>query len=350
MTYGDLVSVISGIETFQLTYGYFETLFLVNDNTKGQIGSGAIRFAESSTSSQPDNSTSLNPPVIELSPNVSSAVPLTNPPSPPFIWPIPYDPSLSFNFTVFGRVLATADIMSCYVTAANYIKQVIESHGDIPIPERALLHWTHSMARLTIQHRREMTYGVLADVLGGLAAFQDQYGFTEATFHIIEQGFGQIGSGRIAYRRPTRQTERVTSRLQPLINTNLSSTTSLATPRDPTTVRVRNTPITLTFSSYGRVMSSENYLILMNQITLRVIDELLKSPDGKDALIGEQALDWKWGLALVVLHPWGEMTWGMLGTAIEGITAFGIQWGWLSCDFLIGEDRLGEVANGFVGV
>ncbi|KAG7007664.1 hypothetical protein G7Y79_00008g023020 [Physcia stellaris] len=190
-----------------------------------------------------------------------------------------------------------------------------------------------------------LTYGVVADVLGGLVAFQDHFGFTEAFCTILQDGTMNLGSVTVLSRAPrSEQAESVTSPFQIDQVTNIS--TSLGTPHDPTTIRVRDTPITITFSAFGRSVPSEDFLIVMNQITFRVIDELVKG--GRDHLIGEKDLEWKWHRALMVVNTYEHMTWGMLGTVLEGITAFGMKNGWLSCDFHAAQDSLGGIGNGFL--
>lgn len=347
MTYDNLSSVILGIEVFQLTYGYFVTNFEIVDRTRGQIGSGEIRFVGDRTLSQPGNLTSPTLPIVDLSTSSNNTA-VSDPPTPPFLWPIPRQPALFLNFRSFGRAVEQDDILSCYINAANYISQQIGPHGDRPIPRQATLHWTHGSASLTVSRRPILTYGVLADVLGGLLAFQVHFGFTEAFCAILQDGTMNLGSVTVVSRPAPRggQAERVTSLFQIDQVTNIS--TSLGAPIDPTTIRVRDTPITITFSAFGRSVPSEDFLIAVNQITFRIIDELVKG--GKDHLIGKKDLEWKWHRALMVVNTYEHMTWGMLGTVVEGITAFAIRFGWLSCDFLAAEDIWGGIGNGFISL
>ena len=216
---------------------------------------------------------------------------------------------------------------------------MIQLHGDIKVPRTAILHWPHGSARLNVQHQPDMTFGILADVLAALSRFQFQYGYTEVDFDILGEGQEFLGSGLIARGSPSPSPD-------PLLLPLPANLTALRTqPHDPTVIRVRNTPITLTFSQYGASIPSEDFLIVVNQITLRIIDELIKH--GNDKAIGED-INVKWRRALLIFNPSAGMTWGMLGTTIEGVTAFGIKWGWLSCDLTVRFDSLGEVGNGFI--
>ena len=343
MTYENLFNVITGVEVFQLTYGYFETNFEIVQNTKGQVGSGEVRSTRPYTASM-TNSTSASLRVDDVSPNISAPSPL---PNAPFLRRIRFGAPLDLNFTAFGRKISEADVLACYTSAAFYLKLMTETHGDVAIPATTSLHWAHGSASLTIQHKPRMVWAALADVLSGLSLFQMKYGNTETTFNILHEGGENLGSGDLTYRNASRhQQQHEPSLLLPSSQiTNISSL--LTTPRDPTTIRVRNTPITLTFSAYGRALLAEDFLLAINQITFRIIDELLK-PDGKDKSI-EEELQWRWRAALVFVLPEKEMTWGVLGTAIEGVVAFGMQNGWLSCDFEVQIDEVGPVGRGFVG-
>ena len=342
MTYDNLDSVILGVEVFQLTYGYFVTNFEIVDLTRGQIGSGEIRFVGHRILSQPGNLTSS---IVNLSTSSNNTA-VSNPPTPPFLWPIPRQPALFLNFRSFGHPIEQDDILGCYIDAANYIHQNIGPHGDRPIPSQAILHWTHGSASLSISHRPLLTYGAVADVLGGLLEFQVHFGFTEAFCNILQDGTMNLGSVTVASRPRSGQAERVTSLFQVDKVTNIS--TSVGAPHDPTTIRVRDTPITIKFSAFGHAIPSEDFLIVLSQITFLVIDELVKG--GKDHLVGGEGLERKWHRALMVVNTYEHMTWGMLGTVIEGITAFAIRFGWLSCNFLAAEDRLGDIGNGFISL
>ncbi|CAF9930785.1 MAG: hypothetical protein HETSPECPRED_007707 [Heterodermia speciosa] len=327
MTYETVFHVISGIEVFQLTYGYFETNFEIVDNTRGQIGSGEVR----STRLSATNSTSTSLRTDDISPEFSTPSPL---PNAPFLRHIRSDPPLDLNFTAFGQNISEADVLACYATAAIYLKQRIESHGDAPIPVTTPLHWAYGTASLTIQHQPSMTWSTLSAVLADLSLLQRSHPTTETTFSILLPGAPRpAGSGTL-------------SRTQP---SSPSSPLTAPTPHDPTTARVRDTPITLTFSAYGRALPAEDFLLAISQLTFRIISELLK-PDGKDSSIGDEVeLQWRWGRALVFVVPEREMTWGVLGTAVEGVTAFGTRFGWVSCDFEVGADGVGAVGRGFVG-
>ena len=341
MTYENLFNVITGVEVFQLTYGYFETNFEIVHNTKGQVGSGEVRSTRPYPASM-TNSTSASLRVDDISPNISA--PLSPLPNAPFLRRIRSDAPLDLNITTFGHKISEADVLTCYASAAIYLKLMIEVHGDVAIPVKTSLHWAHGSASLTIQYKPRMTWATLADVLSGLSLFQMKYDNTETTFDILEGG-ENLGSGSLTYRDASQQQQHETSLLLPSSQiTNISSL--LTTPRDPTTIRVRNTPITLTFSAYGRALPPEDFLLAINQITFRIIHELLK-PDGKDKPIDEE-LQWRWRAAFVLVRPEKEMTWGVLGTAIEGVVAFGMQTGWLSCDFEVQIDEVGPVGRGFV--
>ena len=91
-------------------------------------------------------------------------------------------------------------MMDVYVSAALYLAKALPKYGDIPIPGDISLHWSNGNASLTIEHKANMTFGNLADVTRGLAAFQNKYGYTEASYQVLRQRGKQetIGSGEIA--------------------------------------------------------------------------------------------------------------------------------------------------------
>ena len=350
MTYDTLANIIVGIEIFQLTFGYFETHFKIIDNTRGEIGAGDARSAQPSTSSKLDNSTSHTLPVENIVPASEQSKPLGRPPIMPFIWHVPEDPTLELNFTAYGRELAQVDVVSCYVAAANFIKLMIETHGDVPIDPRYFLHWTHGTASLTFEPEPRMLFGTLADVLTALSLFQVEYGFTEVAFHILEEDRPPLGTGTVAWRhrRPGAQPEPVTSLLTLPQGTNTSSSAAVGIPHDPTAIRVPNSNIILTFSKYGRALPEIDFLLAIVQITLRIITEIQKP--GGDHSIGED-LDWKWDRVMLFVSPTEEMTWGTLGTVINGITSFGVQYEWVSFDYLVeqedGDGKLSVAGSGF---
>ena len=239
--------------------------------------------------------------------------------------------------------------MTCYVSAALYIQGSMATRGDRPIPRNLLLHWTHHSASLSIEHGSEMTFGALTDVLSVLVAFHIRYGYTEAKFDIIKEGPGYIGRGNVEFRRPNpnAQPERLTSRLTPVPLSNNKTSALLTLPPSPYQVRIPSTPLTLTFSSYGRAVPENDFLTAMLQISLRIIRELQK-PGGGDRAMGEDE-QWRWGRALVQVFPEREMTWGMLGSVVNGLASFAMRWAWVTFGFEVGLDGVGGVGVGFVG-
>ena len=209
MTYNTIDSVLPGLELFQLTYGYFELHFEIIHNTKGEIGSGDVRSTRPSTSSdstpdnpQPENVTSL---LLSAEANqnatlaLSTSPNLTARPPSPFLWPI-QGTSLRLNFTSFGGIMHVPDILTVYVAAAGYVRQVIQTHGNSPIPAATVLSWSHRTVSFTVEHAPAMTFYDLADVIGGLSDFQRSYGYTVVQFEIVDANLVKIGAGNVFWR------------------------------------------------------------------------------------------------------------------------------------------------------
>ena len=182
MNYSTLMHVISGLQGFHRTYGYFATHFIVHGGANREIGTGKVYAIRPHTSS-----------------NVSVSV--LKAPSAPFGFLIPYSvASLGLEFTAFGRPIPNDDMTDVYVFAALYLAKALPKYGDIPIPDHLSLHWSNGNASLTIEHKPNMTFGDLADVVRGLQAFQDEYGYSEANYQVLRQNKMKketIGSGAI---------------------------------------------------------------------------------------------------------------------------------------------------------
>ena len=193
MNYSTLEHVVSGLQKFHLTYGYFATHFKIHGDANRETGSGEVLLIRRSTFSPAVNT------VSPTSGNVSSYVVET--PTAPFVFPIPFSsPSLSLNFTAFGHPVPNDDMTQVYALAALYLALALPKYGDIPIPASIFLQWSKGNASLAIEHNPKMTFGNLADVLRGLAAFQAKYGYTEASYEVLrkEKKKETIGGGEIA--------------------------------------------------------------------------------------------------------------------------------------------------------
>ncbi len=137
-------------------------------------------------------------------------------------------------------------------------------------------------------------------------------------------------------------------------NIPASSTTALPTsptktptrllPPDPSIIRFPNSPLTLTFTDFGRNLPFGDLLHALLFLSLRVTAEILI--DKKDSPI-LQALHFKPDRVLLVVTPTAQMTWGKLAIAIEGMPDFLRQWDWLACNFVVGEDGVGSSGGGF---
>ncbi|KAL8750327.1 MAG: hypothetical protein Q9184_006464, partial [Pyrenodesmia sp. 2 TL-2023] len=198
MTYDMLADVLTGIETFQLMYDYFEVHFEIFDKAKGIIGSGDIR---STGLTQANGSSTPSLPIQRISPALIPPEVGKELPNPPFVWPTK-DARIKLTFTAYGPDIADQDILSCYVAAANYVLEMIKTHGDIRIDPEIFLHWTHGTASLTVQHMPRMQFGDLADVVEVLASFQSEYRSTEAAFHFSDGQHGILGAGSVESRGP----------------------------------------------------------------------------------------------------------------------------------------------------
>ncbi|KAL9056976.1 MAG: hypothetical protein Q9206_002541 [Seirophora lacunosa] len=369
MTYGILADFFIGIETFQLSYNYFEVHFEIILQATGIIGSGDISRFIGSTSA---NNNSITPaPLPETEGTISPALILPPAagkiqlPAPPFIWP-QNDTPVKITFTAYGIRLNETDILTCYVAAANYVLQTIQVHGDIQIAPNVILHWTHGTASLTVQHRPRMRFGDLSDVVAALESFQSRYGFTEAAFYFSSsdgQRGGILGAGSVGSRNAEVLNSTTTSsnpwmlsipkaNATATVPPNSDPTTNDATlPPDPTTIRpLPESRLYLTFTHYGRVLPPEDLLEAWLLLTQRVTTELLRGKRDDTML---EALDVKYRHALMVVSPTEEtekmMTWGKLAVALQGITKFlSGEGAWLSCDFIVGEYGRGMIGNGFV--
>ncbi|KAL8650336.1 MAG: hypothetical protein Q9210_003877 [Variospora velana] len=353
MTYGILADVLTGIETFQLTYDYFEVHFEIIDKAKGIVGSGDIR---SIGSIQANSSTTPMLPIEDISPTLILPPAAKQLPDPPYSWPPDESAHVKLTFTAYGPGLEEQDVLNCYVAAANYVLQMIKAHSNIRIAQDLFLHWTHGTAALTVQHMPRMRFGDLADVLAALGSFQSQYGYTEAAFHFSDDQHGILGAGSVESRdkvwnNTTSGSSWILSipanatTLPTFPTTMPTDPTNLALPPDPTTVHLPDSSLSLTFTHYGRALPSEDLLHAWLLLTQRVTTQLL---DGKRDAPMLEALIVKSRHALMVVSPKMEMAWGKLAVALEGITGLLSRWGWLSCNFAVGEDGVGMIGDGFV--
>ena len=350
MIYSNLVDVFTGIGTYQLTYGYFEVHFEILDKVKGIIGSGDIR----STRMTPANSlTTPTLPIESISPALIPPQVQNGLPDPPFVWPRRNAP-IKITFTAYGPEIAAQDTLTCYVAAANYALQMIKNHGEIQIDPNIFLHWTHGTASLTVQHLPRMRFGDLADVLAELVSFQSVYGYTEAAFQFSDNRNALLGAGSVKSRDTV---ENITSSpwilsippnataLPTSLSATSANTTTWTLPPDPTTVRVPDSSLSLTFSHYGRAIPAEDFLHAWILLTQRVTTELLR---GKKDEPMQEALSVKHRRVLIAVGPEMQMTWGKLAMALEGIMGFLSRWSWLSCNFVVGADGVGTIGDGFV--
>ncbi|KAL8861142.1 MAG: hypothetical protein Q9178_002358 [Gyalolechia marmorata] len=350
MIYSNLVDVFTGIGTFQLTYGYSEVHFEILDKVKGIIGSGDIR---STRLTQANSLTTPTLPIERISPALIPPQVRNGLPDPPFIWPR-RNARIKITFTSYGPKIAEQDILTCYVAAANYVLQMIRTNGDIQINPNKFLHWTHGTASLTIQHLPRMRFGDLADVVAALVSFQSVYGSTEAAFQISDSRHGILGAGSV---ESSDTVTNLTSSpwilsippnataLPPLSASSTNTTTILTLPPDPTTIRLPDSSLSLTFSHYGRAIPAEDFLHAWIMLTQRVTTELLRGKKDEPML---EALYVKHRRVLIAVGPEAQMTWGKLAMALEGITEFLSRWSWLSCNFVIGADGVGTIGDGFV--
>ncbi|KAL8928293.1 MAG: hypothetical protein Q9172_000977 [Xanthocarpia lactea] len=203
LTYGILLAVLVGVQSFQYTYGYFETHFeIIESLTRGHLGSGNILSTQDSEPSGPASPKVPIMPVENTLPTTNRSSRLLSPPNTPFNWPVPNNPTLTVRFTLFGHPMPEADILYTYIYAAQYVRIEIESHsGDVAIPHDTPLHWNSGTARLTILHQPAMTWGILADVLTALTTFGAQYGYMEASFNVRRNRREVLGQGNVALRR-----------------------------------------------------------------------------------------------------------------------------------------------------
>ncbi|KAL8852977.1 MAG: hypothetical protein Q9221_002125 [Calogaya cf. arnoldii] len=317
MTYGNLTDIFTGIETFQLTYSYFELHFEIFDTANGIIGTGDIRNIRSS---ELPSLTTSNLPTNNISPSLIPPTVSKQLPEPPFTWP-PKDARIKLTFTAFGPEISDKDILTCYVSAANYALQMIKARGDIPIPAGMLLHWAHGRASLTIQHMPLLRFGDLAEVLAALGSFQSQYGAAEAAFHFSNDKDEILGAGSVASRP------------------------NVLRPPDLTTSLIPNSPLSLIFGHYGGLLPGEDVLNAFLLLTQRIVTALL---NGKRDELMLEALDVKSHRVFMAVNPEEQMTWGQLAVALEVITEFVSRWGGLQCFFVVAEEGKGRIGNGFV--
>ena len=203
LTYDILGIALVGVQLFQYTYGYFETQFeIIDQHTGDHLGSGNILSTQESNLSQPANPKLPLIPIENTLPTTNGSSRLQSPPNPPFTWPIPTNPTLTVRFTLFGHPIQEADVLFTYVFAVQDVRDAIAAHGgEIEIPHDTSLQWVSGPAELTILHQPAMTWGVLADVLGALAAFGRQYGYMEYSFNVRRNGRQVLGQGTMALRR-----------------------------------------------------------------------------------------------------------------------------------------------------
>ncbi|KAL8634758.1 MAG: hypothetical protein Q9226_009439 [Calogaya cf. arnoldii] len=144
--YGNLTDVFTGIETFQLTFDYFEVHFEIFGTTNGIIGTGDIRkIGFPQTPNSPTPNLSIN----DISPALIPGTVSKRLPNSPFRWP-PKDAPIKLTFTAFGPDISDKDVLTCYVSAANYALRNIKTHGDITIPADIVLYWTLSYTGHTV--------------------------------------------------------------------------------------------------------------------------------------------------------------------------------------------------------
>lgn len=344
MTYSNLMDVFTGIQTFQLAYDYFEVHFEILDKARGLVGSGNI-----GSSTQAEDSATPTLPIEGVSPALIPPQVGEDLPDPPFVWPRNYA-RIKLTFTAYGPEIAEQDILTCYAAAANYILQIMRVHGNIIIAPNVFLHWTHGTASLTVQHMPRMRFGDLADVITALDSFQSEYRYTEAAFRFSGRGHGILGAGSVESSGKVKNTTSSPWVLSIPANTTALPTlpteaTSWTLPPDPTTVRLPNSPLFLTFTDYGRSLPSEDSLHALLLLTQRVITELMRGKKDEPIL---EALYVKPRRVLMVVSPEAQMTWGKLAVALEGLSEFFGQWGWLTCTFLSEEDGVGIIGNGLV--
>ncbi|KAL8919422.1 MAG: hypothetical protein Q9208_006800 [Pyrenodesmia sp. 3 TL-2023] len=346
MAYSSLMDVFTGIRTFQLTYDYFEVHFEILDKAKGFVGSGDIRSL-----TQANGSTTPTLPVEGISPALIPPQVRENLPDPPFVWP-KNNARVKLTFTAYGPEIAEQDIVTCYVAAANYVLQMMKIHKNIQIAPNIFLHWTHGTASLTVQHMPRMRFGDLADVVAALVTFQSQYGFSEAAFHFSDGGQGTLGAGSVESSGNTVNDTNtspwvlsIPANATALPTLPTTGATSLTLPPDPTIIRLPNSPLTLTFTDYGRSLPSDDFLHALLLLTQRVITELLNGKRDEPML---EALYVKPRRVLMMVSPEVQMTWGKLAVALEGISDFLSRWGWLACNFVVREDGVGMIGDGFV--
>ena len=349
MSYSMLTHVLSGIQNFQLTYGYFETYFDIVDRIKGIIGAGGVH---------PNLPVSKRNKILRtlsnngVSPTITPTLIRQLPPRPPFLWPVKSNRHLILNFTSFGHAIDPTKILICYLAATRYVAQKIATLGDVDIPRDEFLDWTHESVSLTVQHTPRMKYGILADVIAALEQFQSRFGYTTTAFYFSHDKLDTLGAGLVGstyssqnnISSPWTLPIRFNSTSLPTLPA-LSLNTSLARPIDPTIIHPPSAPFFFTLSNYGHRVPPEDYLFAVLQLTQRIIVELLKG--NRDASVGED-LDERRGGAVIVVRPEKEMTWTILAVLLDVITNFMNKWGWLSLDFEVSLDELGGIGNGFV--
>ena len=97
---------------------------------------------------------------------------------------------------------------------------------------------------------------------------------------------------------------------------------------------------TLRLSNYSRRLPEIDVLACLLQAATSVIREL---NSGFDRVIGENELQTSSNAVYLIVHPGSEMTWGMWGTTLQGLTDFVERWEPVDLDFEV-------MVSGIVGV
>lgn len=231
------------------------------------------------------------------------ALSLQRPPRTPFTWHI-HDTTLSLEFSSFGKDIDDEDIVSCYVSAQNYVSGVIHGHGDGRIPPSLQLYWAHSSAAFSVQHSPWMTYGMLAKAIKGIETFQLTYNYSETYFKIIDNTRGEIGSGDIRSTSST-QAANSTSLTLPseIISPNVTlPAVRLSPPKPPFVWSAQETAhLKLHFTSYGHDMDETDLLSCYVAAAQHVLP-IIKA-QGNIYIPQDVSLHWTHGTAsLTILH------------------------------------------------
>lgn len=113
-----------------------------------------------------------------------------------------------------------------------------------------------------------------------------------------------------------------------------------ALPADPAVYHIPRSTQTLRLSNYSRRLPEIDVLACLLQAATSVIREL---NSGFDRVIGENELQTSSNAVYLIVHPGSEMTWGMWGTTLQGLTDFVERWEPVDLDFEV-------MVSGIVGV